>query len=55
MMTLSANLVDDFEKRSGALICADLKGVKTGKVLCSCDNCIKNAIDILENILNEKE
>ncbi len=54
-MTLSANLVDEFEKKSGALICADLKGIKTGTVLCSCDNCIKNAIDILEKILNEKE
>ena len=55
MMTLSANLVDEFEKKSGALICSDLKGIKTGKVLCSCDDCIKNAIEILENILNEKE
>ncbi len=55
MMTLSANLVDEFEKKSGALICSDLKGIKTGKVLCSCDDCIKNAIEILENMLNEKE
>ena len=55
MMTLSANLVDEFEKKSGALICSDLKGIKTGKILCSCDDCIKNAIEILENILNEKE
>ena len=55
MMTLSASLVDEFEKKSGALICSDLKGIKTGKVLCSCDDCIKNAIELLENILNEKE
>ena len=55
MMTLSANLVDEFEKKSGALICSDLKGIKTGKILCSCDDCIKNAIELLENILNEKE
>lgn len=55
MMTLSANLVDEFEKKSGALICSDLKGIKTGKILCSCDDCIKNAIEILENILTEKE
>lgn len=55
MMTLSANLVDEFEIKSGALICSDLKGIKTGKVLCSCDDCIKNAINSLENILYEEE
>ena len=55
MMTLSSELVDEFEKRSGALICADLKGVKTGQILCPCDKCISNAIEILEELLNEKE
>ena len=28
----------------GATICRELKGVGTGKVLCSCENCIRNAI-----------
>ena len=27
----------------GATICRDLKGVATGKVLCSCENCVRNA------------
>ena len=28
----------------GATICRDLKGADTGKVLCSCENCVRNAV-----------
>ena len=28
----------------GATICRDLKGVGTGKVLCSCEDCVRNAV-----------
>ena len=28
----------------GATICRDLKGVDTGKVLCSCEDCVRNAV-----------
>ena len=28
----------------GAIVCRDLKGVGTGKVLCSCENCVRNAV-----------
>ena len=28
----------------GATICRDLKGIETGKVLCSCENCVRNAV-----------
>ena len=28
----------------GATICHDLKGVGTGKVLCSCEDCVRNAV-----------
>ena len=28
----------------GATICRELKGVGTGKVLCSSENCVRNAI-----------
>ena len=27
----------------GATICRELKGIDTGKVLCSCENCVRNA------------
>ena len=28
----------------GATVCRDLKGIGTGKVLCSCEDCVRNAI-----------
>ena len=28
----------------GATICRDLKGIGTGKVLCSCEDCFRNAV-----------
>ncbi len=44
-------LLNEFESRCGAVRCADLKGVGTGKVLCSCDDCVANAVEILEKML----
>jgi C_GCAxxG_C_C family probable redox protein len=32
----------------GATICRDLKGIDTGKVLCSCENCVRNAVRAFE-------
>lgn len=45
---LTRQLLADFEQRCGATICGDLKGIKTGKVLCSCDDCVRNAVLCLE-------
>ena len=28
----------------GATICRDLKGIETGKILCSCEDCVRNAV-----------
>ena len=44
----------EFKERVGALRCADIKGVQTKKVLCSCDNCVRYAIQIAEKILQSK-
>ena len=41
-------IADVFKIRCGSLKCAALKGIETGTVLCPCDDCIRNAIDILE-------
>lgn len=38
-----------FRERCGATICRDLKGLDTGKPLCDCAECVRNAVDILEN------
>ena len=44
-------MLKDFEKRSGATICKELKGADTGKVLCECDDCVRNAVYVLcENL-----
>ena len=41
-----------FEEKSGATLCKDLKGVETKKMLCSCEECVQNAVEALESILN---
>lgn len=33
-----------FRERCGATVCKDLKGVETGKVLCPCSECVRNAV-----------
>ena len=37
----------DFEERCGATICRELKGRDTGKPLCPCPECVKNAVRVL--------
>ena len=39
----------------GATICRDLKGIGTGKVLCSCEDCVRNAVLSAEEALKIKE
>lgn len=36
---ISKELVQNFERKCGATICRDLKGIGTGKVLCPCPEC----------------
>ena len=47
----AAELYKAFTEKCGGSICRELKGVGTGKVLCSCDDCVRNAVEILENTL----
>ena len=49
--TDAAGLYQAFTEKCGASICKEIKGVKTGKVLCSCDDCVRNAVALLEEIL----
>ncbi len=37
-------IVDKFKELCGATICKDLKGIDGTHYLCSCPDCIKNAI-----------
>ncbi|MGI6003535.1 MAG: C-GCAxxG-C-C family protein [Lachnospiraceae bacterium] len=52
---IARTIVDEFEQMCGATICGDIKGVTTGKVLCSCDNCILNAVKIVERHFGGEE
>ena len=48
---LSKEIVQQFEERTGAVACRELKGIETGKVLCTCAECIRNAAAITEKVL----
>ncbi len=52
---LSRMILSDFKTNCGATVCKDLKGISTGKVLCSCDDCVKNAVLALERTLGMED
>ena len=47
----AASTLRVFHEKCGATICRDLKGMDTGVVLCECDDCVRNAVEIVEGIL----
>jgi C_GCAxxG_C_C family probable redox protein len=44
-------ICDEFLKKTGSLVCKELKGIETGVPLKSCPECISCAMIILENKL----
>ena len=42
------------ELSGGATICRDLKGIGTGKVLCSCEGCVRDAVRAAGEALKSK-
>ena len=44
-------LAAEFEKKNGSIVCRELIGIDTGKVLRSCDGCIEDGIRILGEYL----
>lgn len=44
-------LAAEFEKKNVSIVCRELKGIDTGKVLRSCDGCIEDGIRILGEYL----
>lgn len=48
---LSREIVKEFEEKNGSVICRELKGVETKKVLRSCDGCIEDAARIARKVL----
>jgi len=48
---LSKEILKKFEEMNGTVICKELKGIDTKKVLRTCDGCIRDAVEIVEEIL----
>ena len=46
--TQAAQLFKDFTAQCGSSVCRELKGIGTGKVLCSCEDCVRNAAAAVE-------
>ena len=53
-MAASRAIMPRFKELCGATICRDLKGIGTGKILCSCENCVRNAVLAAEEALETK-
>ena len=54
-MALSRSVLPRFKELcGGATICRELKGIGTGKVLCSCENCVRNAIKAAAEALGDE-
>lgn len=48
---LSGKILDSFKEKCGSTICRELKGVDTGKVLCTCPDCICNGVEVVQEVL----
>jgi C_GCAxxG_C_C family probable redox protein len=48
---LSREMMNQFEEKAGSVICKEIKGVETGKILHSCANCVLDAAKIAEDVL----
>ena len=49
----SREILQKFSEKSGATICKELKGAETGKVLCECPECVRNAVLALGETLGD--
>ena len=50
-MKISRAMLTSFREKSGAIICRELKGVDSGKMICSCPDCIKHGVEVVEENL----
>ena len=50
-MKISKAMLTSFRDKCGSITCRELKGVGTGKVLCSCPDCIKHGVEVVEENL----
>ena len=45
-------MTEKFREKNGSIICREIKGVDTGRVLRSCDGCITDAAELIEKYLS---
>ena len=48
---LSRQMLEAFKGKTGSTICKELKGIETGQVLCSCSDCVRAGVEVVEEIL----
>lgn len=48
---MAKEITKAFRDQNGSVICKEIKGVDTGKVLRSCDGCIEDAVRLVEQIV----
>ena len=48
---LSKELLQKFVEKTGSSVCKELKGVETGKMRCSCPDCIKIGVEVAQEVL----
>ena len=47
----ASTLLERFRKMCGSAICKEIKGRDTGQILCSCEDCVGNAAELLEEMI----
>lgn len=50
----AAALHKAFGQKCGATICKELKGKDTGVILCGCDDCVRNAVELTEEAIEQR-
>lgn len=48
---ISRQLFESFKEKCGSTICRELKGMDTGKVICTCPDCICNGVEVVQEVL----
>ena len=48
---ITKQLQEEFGRRSGSIKCKELKTVTEGKPLCSCEDCVRNAVHIYGEVM----
>ena len=48
---LSREIVEKFKEKNGSIVCKELKGVETGKMLRTCPGCIEDGVELVQEIL----